>query len=129
MATHPEIMKVEESVKQKYLGIVKNLSEAEMKSFKKQDYQILVQNKMMQLLSDFDKAQLKETAHYVSNALNNAAKEQLPQKSRDASSSSLKNSEILSESVLQAFDTSMRSTMILKILNCLRGARMDVVPC
>ena len=67
-------MTVEESVKQKYLKIVKNLSQTEMKSFKKQDYRMLVQNEIMQLLSDFDKAQLKETAHYVSNALNNAAK-------------------------------------------------------
>ena len=102
-------MKVEESVKQKYLEIVKNLSQTEMKSFKKHDYQKLVQNEMMQLLPDFDKAQLKETAHYVSNALNNAVKELLPKKSRDASSNSVKHSEILSESVLQDFDTTMRS--------------------
>ena len=87
MATHPELIKVEESVKQKYLEIVKNLSKSEIKSFKKQDYQMLVQNEMMDI-SDFDMAQLIETAHYVSSALNNAAKEQLPQKSRDASSSS-----------------------------------------
>ena len=66
---------------------MKNLSQSEIKSFKKQDYQMLVQNEMMDI-SDFDMAQLIETAHYVSNALNNAAKEQLPQKSRDASSSS-----------------------------------------
>ena len=59
MATNPDLMKVEESVKQKYLEIVKSLSQTEMKSFKKQDYQKLVQNEMMQLLPDFDKAQLK----------------------------------------------------------------------
>ena len=80
-----------------------------MKLFKKHDYQKLVRNEMMQLLPDFDKAQLKETVHYVSNAFNNAVKELLPKKSREASSSSVKKSEILSESVLQDFDTTMRS--------------------
>ena len=90
MATNPELMKVEESIKQKYLEIVISLSQTEMKSFKKQDYQKPVHNEMVQLLSDFDKAQLKETAYYVSNALNNAVKELLPKKSRDASPSSLK---------------------------------------
>ena len=109
MATDPELMKVEESIKQKYLETVKNLSHTEMKSFKIQDYQKLVQNEIMQLLPDFDKAQLKETAHYVSNVLNNAVKELLPKRSREVSSSSVKNSEILSESVLQDFNTTMRS--------------------
>ena len=78
-----------------------------MKSFKKEDSQKLVQNETMQLLPDFGKAQLKETVHYVSNALNNAVKELLPKRSREASSSSVKNSEILSESVLQDFNTTM----------------------
>lgn len=58
MATNPELMKAEESVKQKYLELVKSMSQSEMRSFQKHDYQKLVQNEMMQLLPEFDKEQL-----------------------------------------------------------------------
>ena len=108
MASNPELRKVEESVKQKYLEIVKNLSLLEMKKFNKHDYQKLVQNDMIQLLPEFDKSQLKETALYVSNALNNSVKELLPKRSREASSRALKPSDALSESVLQELDTTMQ---------------------
>ena len=63
---------------------------------------------MIQLLPDFDKSQLKETTLYVSNALNNAVKELLPKRSREASSRALKPSDALSESVLQELDTTMQ---------------------
>ena len=63
MASNPELMRVEDSVKQKYLEIVTSMSNSELRKFKKTDYKKLLLNEMTQLLPDFDEAQLKETAH------------------------------------------------------------------
>ena len=108
MASDPELIKVEESVKQKYLEIVKNMSYSEMQRFDKHVYQKLVRDEMIQLLPDFDKSQLNETALYVSNALNNSVKRLLPKRTREASSKAAKTSVILSESLLQDLDTTMQ---------------------
>ena len=80
MASNPELMKVEESIKQKYLVIVENLSYTEQRNFKKTDYKKLVLNEMIEMLPTFDRAQLKETSHYISNALNNRVQEKLSHK-------------------------------------------------
>ena len=63
---------------------------------------------MMKVLPTFEKSQLKETAHYVSNALNNEAKRQMNKVSRVTSSSRDKNSDVLSTSVLKDLDTTMQ---------------------
>ena len=60
MASNPELMKVEESIKQKYLVIVENLSYTEQRNFKKTDYKKLVLNEMIEMLPTFDRAQLKK---------------------------------------------------------------------
>ena len=85
-----------------------NLPVKELKKFKKTEYQKLVLIDLMELLPDFDKSQLNETAHYVSNALNNAVKAVLPKRLRDSSVSKTKNRTLLSESVLEDLDTTMR---------------------
>ena len=109
MATNPELLKADDSVKRKYLDIVANLSVKELKKFKKTEYQKLVLIDLMELLPDFDKSQLNETAHYVSNALNNAVKILLPKRHQDTSVGKTKNSTLLSESVLEDLETTMRS--------------------
>lgn len=108
MATNPELLKADDSVKRKYLDIVTNLPVKELKKFKKTEYQKLVLIDLMELLPDLDKSQLNETAHYVSNALNNAVKVVLPKRLRDSSVSKTKNQTLLSESVLEDLDTTMR---------------------
>lgn len=59
MATNPELLKADDSVKWKYLDIVANLPVKELKKLKKTENQKLVLIDLMELLPDFDKSQLK----------------------------------------------------------------------
>ena len=104
MATNPELMRAEESVKQEYLECVKNLSHIELKKFNKNEYAELVFQDLHKLLPDFETSQLRETAHYVSNALNNEAKHQLMKKSRNVTTAKDNNSALLSSTVLEDLD-------------------------
>ena len=107
MATDPELLKADAILKEKYLDIVGNLSVKELKKFKKNEYQKLVLIEFMELLPHYDKAQLNETALYVSNALNNAVIKLLPKKLRESSGNKRKSSALISESVLDDLDTTM----------------------
>ena len=69
MATDPELMRVEDSVKEKFLELVRHLSLLELKKFQKHEYAEMVFQDMSKLLPNIDKDQLKTTSHYVSNAL------------------------------------------------------------
>ena len=108
MATDPKLLNVEDSLKQKYLAKVREMTSAELKRFSKQEYAELVLKEMAPLLPDFDKAQLKTTAHYISNALNNEVQALSGSKSRNSSLEKQKNTDQLSESVLKDLETSMQ---------------------
>ena len=110
MTSNPELMKVEEALKQKYLGIVSNLLYTEQKNFKKTDYKKLVVNEMSNMLPTYDKAQLKETAQYISNALNNKVIEILAQRAREPSTVPYKDPSVLSESILGDLDSILCSS-------------------
>lgn len=85
----PELDCVEDSLKEKYLGIVKNMSHVELKKFNKSEYKAMVLDDMSKRLPGYEKSQLAETAHYVSNALNNEAQSQLKRKSMFLKDSSI----------------------------------------
>ena len=104
MATDPELMRAEESVTQDCLECVENLSHIELKKFNKNEYAELVFQDLHQLLPDFETSQLQQTAHYVSNALNNEAKHQLMKKSRNVTTAKDNNSALLSSTVLEDLD-------------------------
>ena len=89
---------------QDYLECVKNLSHIELKKFNKNEYAELVFQDLHKLLPDFENSQLRETAHYVSNALNNEAKHQLMKKSRNVTTAKDNNSTLLSSTVLEDLD-------------------------
>ncbi|MEW8544986.1 MAG: hypothetical protein AB2693_15785 [Candidatus Thiodiazotropha sp.] len=105
MANDQDLTKVEESLKQQFLDVVKKMSHLELKKFNKYDYKKKVLKEMSKLLPDHEKSQLSDTAHYISNALNNEAQTQLRKKSRDCSPS--KTNE-LSNTVLEELDTTMQ---------------------
>ena len=99
MASNPELLVADETVKRKYLDNVAGLTAQELKKFKKNEYQKLILIDLMELLPDFDKAQLNKTAHYVSNALSNAVQKSLPKKLKNFSVNKEKNPANLYESV------------------------------
>lgn len=53
MATDPHRMKVEDSLKQKYIAKMRNMTYTDLKKFQKQDYAELVFKDIMPLLPDF----------------------------------------------------------------------------
>ena len=109
MSTNQELMGAEESLKNKYLDIVKAMSYLELKKFNKNHFKQMVLNDMMALLPEHEKSQLSQTAHYVSNALNNEAQSQLRRKTRETTSVQKTGINLLSETVLDDLETTMRS--------------------
>ena len=106
---NPELLKAEESVKEKYIELIKTFSFLELKRFNKAEYAGLVLSDMVKLLLEFDKSQLKETAHYVSNALNNEAQHQLKLKSRASGTMRDNHPKLLSSTVLEDLELTMRT--------------------
>ena len=104
-----ELLKAEESVKEKYIELIKTFSFLELKRFNKAEYAGLVLSDMVKLLPEFDKSQLKETAHYVSNALNNEAQHQLKLKSRASGTMRDNHPKLLSSTVLEDLELTMRT--------------------
>ena len=109
MSTNQELMGAEESLKNKYLDTVKAMSYLELKKFNKNHFKQMVLNDMMALLPEHEKSQLSQTAHYVSNALNNEAQSQLRRKTRETTSVQKTGINLLSETVLDDLETTMRS--------------------
>ena len=103
----PELLRVEETVKNKYLGLVRNLSFLELKQFNKMTYAEMVYEDMSKLLPNFDQTRLKETSHYVSNSLNTEAQLQVKRKSRGSSNANEKETDQVSSSFLKDLDTTM----------------------
>ena len=62
---------------------------------------------MSKLLPNIDKKQLKETSHYVSNALESERRRELGERSRKGHTSKDRNATLLSSTVLEDFDDTM----------------------
>ena len=106
MATDPELMRVEDSVKEKFLELVRHLSLLELKKFQKHEYAEMVFQDMSKLLPNIDKDQLKTTSHYVSNALENERRRELGARSRKGNPSQDSNA-LLSSTVIEDLDETM----------------------
>ena len=65
---------------------------------------------MSNMLPTYDKAQLKETAQYILNALNNTVIEILAQRAREPLTAPYKNPSVLSESILGDLDSTLCSS-------------------
>ena len=109
MSTDPELLRVEESVKDRFLDLVRNFSHQELKKFKKSEYAEMIFQDMSKLLPGFDKKQLRETAHYVSNAVNSEASRELSKRSTNIASTKENNTALLSLTVLDDFENTMQA--------------------
>ena len=107
MATNPELMRVEESVQEKFVELIRNLSHLEMKNFQKHKYAEIVFLDMSKLLSYIDTKQLKLTSHYISNALDSERKHELGERSRKGNAPKDRNAALLSSTVLEDFEETM----------------------
>lgn len=67
---------VDESLRTKYIEIVQSLTFEELKRFNKVRYKNLVKSDIMEILPETETKDAENTAHYISNALNNEAQRQ-----------------------------------------------------
>ena len=95
---------MEETLKKKPTDIIKNMSRVELKKFTKGEYQKLVPKELKQFLPNIEGSKLKETAQYISNALDRQAKSQLNSETLD-SVATRKASTLLSDIVIAELDT------------------------
>ena len=67
------IENVDETLRSKYLEILQPLNFEELKRFNKARYKKMIKSDIMELLPDTDPKVVDDTAHYISNTLNNEA--------------------------------------------------------
>ena len=73
---------------------------------------------MVQILPTYDKSQLTETAHYVSNALNNCTQEQLATMLRRTSMPTRKDTKILLDTIQNDLHSTLQSNTIQVAVEC-----------
>lgn len=76
MADSKSLEDVDEEMRSKYLEIVRSLNLEELKRFNKVWYKKLIKSDIMEVLPDADNKAVEDTAHYISNSLNNEAQHQ-----------------------------------------------------
>lgn len=104
MTTDSKLNEVENSLKEKYSGIIKDLSHVELKRFQKHEYKTKVLEDITALLPTFNKSKLDDTAQCVSNFLHSEVKDLLRRKPRDSRAN---NTNLLSETVINDLNSTM----------------------
>ena len=77
-----QLQELDDSLRVKYMEIVKSLSLEDLKKFNKHHYKSMLKSKISDLLPEVDKKSADDTAQYISNMLNNEAQRQKSLKSR-----------------------------------------------
>ena len=104
MTTESKLNGVEDSLKEKYSGIIKDLSHVELKRFHKHEYKIKVLEDITALMPTFNKARLDETAQCISNFLQREVQDLLRRKPRD---SQTHNANLLPETVINDLNSTI----------------------
>ena len=103
----PELNRAEDSMKAKYLHIIKSMSHVELKKFNKNDYKKKVIRDMTKLLPSYEQTTFDGYAQCVSNAMQSEVQSLLKKRSRSHSTSEVLESPELSDTVLEDLNTSM----------------------
>lgn len=103
---------VENEMKEKYIEIVRSLSLDELTTFNKFHYKNLVAEEMAHKLPEENMKTIQDTAHYISNALNNEAQAQRGQKRKENQQNSENQLGKMEEPITQnpRFDETLDST-------------------
>ena len=100
---------IEDSMKSKYLPLIRNLSHVELKKFNKSDYKKKVLRDMAKLCPGYDTSVLDGYAQCVSNALQREAQCLLRNRMRPTSACDTNEPLELSDTILEALDLTMGS--------------------
>ena len=77
-----QLQELDDSLRVKYMEVVKSLSLEDLKKFNKHHYKSMIKSEISDLLPEVDKKSADDTAQYISNMLNNEAQRQKSLKSR-----------------------------------------------
>ena len=103
MSSDPRLLSAEDALKERHILIINEMSNAELKKFKKHEYKKTVLSEMGYILPDLQKKRYDQTAQCVVNFLHSEVQSLLR---KPQSSSTTPN--ILSETVLVDLDSTMQ---------------------
>ena len=107
MTTDPRLLSTEDSLKEKHIFIINEMSHAELKKFKKHEYKKTILTEMGDLLPDFQKKQFDQTAQCVVNFLHSEVQSLLRKPQTPGPTSN-----VLSETVLHDLDSTMQPDVV-----------------
>ena len=96
----------EDTLKEKYLGLVNQMTHMELKKFKKHEYKKIILKEIMTSLPDCNKDRLEQTAQCVANFLAREVRSLISRSSRESTPNT---SSLLSTSVLQDLEKTMHA--------------------
>ena len=105
----PELNRAEDSMKAKYLPLIRNMSHVELKKFNKNDYKKKVLRDMSKMLPSYETAALDDYAQCVSNALQNEVRSLLNNRVRTHSASEITEPPELSDNILEDLYSTMHA--------------------
>ena len=106
MSADSKLYSAEDSLKDKYSGILNRMSHVELKQFKKYEYKLIVLDEIKELLPAESQSRLDQTALCVSNFLQNEVQKLLRRKPRKSTEHS---TQLLSETILNDLDITLQS--------------------
>ena len=106
MSADSKLYSAEDSLKDKYSGILNRMSHVELKQFKKYEYKLIVLDETKELLPAESQSRLDQTALCVSNFLQNEVQKLLRRKPRKSTEHS---TQLLSETFLNDLDITLQS--------------------
>ena len=104
--TDQKLLNLEDSLKEKHLGILRKMSHIDLKKLKKHEYKRTILSEIGVILPDYNKRQYDQTAQCVANFLHSEVQSLIR---NHASSNMLQGSpsSLLSETILQDLDSTM----------------------
>ena len=105
----PELNRAEDSMKAKYIPLIRNMSHVELKKFNKDEYKKKVMRDMSKMLPSYQTTEFDGYAQCVSNALQNEVKSLLNSRVRMHSASEAAEPPDISETFLGALDLTMHA--------------------
>ena len=109
MSADSKLFSAEDSLKEKHVNIVKQMSYLELKKFTKDDCKQTAQNELTALLPEHSMSRLSETAQCISNAVSREVKSLLSRRSREPATADPSSAiNLLSDTIMQELDTTIQ---------------------
>ena len=110
MTTDQRLLNAEESLKEKHISIINEMSQTELKQFRKYEYKKTIMSEMGDLLHDFQKKQYDHSAQCVVNFLNSEVQTLLRKPQLTEATTNL-----LSDTLLHDLDSTLETESVTDV--------------